>query len=242
MYNPFQEVMYKLEEKTGKYKVSYRQKQNGPYNQTWFDNEPAAKKFLADVEKKGGAGSIQTESVNEALGTNYKRTGDKDDKRVEKNLSKHSDLMAKFIKDGMDKDAASKKAYRIVTGLEKNESVNEATSYTVLQLKGKLKDGNTKFELNGKKVDNTTIRQHLSRLSNLKQISVKTRVDDKERDIYNLLENEYINEDFKVGDTIDFHDDLKRMVGGKIVKITGDIVTIDRAGIKFKRKKSEIFS
>lgn len=63
-----------LKEDTGKYQVSYRQKQNGPYNKTFFDNEPAAKKFLADVEKKGGAGSIKTESVDEAFAITNKKT------------------------------------------------------------------------------------------------------------------------------------------------------------------------
>ena len=54
-----------------------------------------------------------------ALGTNYKRINDRDDKRAQKNLAWHFKLMQQFISEGMDKDEASKKAYRIVTGQEK---------------------------------------------------------------------------------------------------------------------------
>lgn len=53
-----------------------------------------------------------------ALGTNYKRIGDRDDQRVEKNLNKHSEIMQQLMDDGMDKTAASKKAFRIVCGYE----------------------------------------------------------------------------------------------------------------------------
>jgi hypothetical protein len=50
-----------------------------------------------------------------ALGTNYKRIMDNEDKRRVRNLDNHFDLMQGFIAEGMGKDEASKKAFRIVT-------------------------------------------------------------------------------------------------------------------------------
>nr|BDD45963.1 hypothetical protein 9 [bacterium] len=47
-----------------------------------------------------------------ALGTNYKRINDRDDKRIANNLQKHFELMQKYIEQGMDEAAASKKAYK----------------------------------------------------------------------------------------------------------------------------------
>jgi hypothetical protein len=52
--------------------------------------------------------------------------------------------------------------------------------------------------------------------------------------------------ELKAGDTVNFHNDLKKMVSGEIVKIskisTGEkIVIIDKNGIKFKRKLSEVY-
>lgn len=53
-----------------------------------------------------------------ALGTNYKRQGDKFDKRVVKNLDEHHVIMERLIDEGWSREAASKKAYRIVCGYE----------------------------------------------------------------------------------------------------------------------------
>jgi len=57
-----------------------------------------------------------------------------------------------------------------------------------------------------------------------------------------LSETNETNQSHKVGDIIDFHDDLKRMVSGRIVKITGTTATIERNGSKFKRQLSQVFS
>ena len=51
-----------------------------------------------------------------ALGTNYKRSGDRDDKRVEKNLENHFQLMSEFERQGIDRDSASAIALMIVSG------------------------------------------------------------------------------------------------------------------------------
>ncbi len=56
-----------------------------------------------------------------ALGTDYKRQGDRDDQRIEKNLARHFKLMEKYIKEGLSKEAASKKAFKDITGFESRE-------------------------------------------------------------------------------------------------------------------------
>lgn len=42
-----------------------------------------------------------------------------EDRRIRKNLARHLALMGRFIGEGMTKEDASRKAFRIVTGLEK---------------------------------------------------------------------------------------------------------------------------
>jgi len=51
-----------------------------------------------------------------ALGTNYKRTGDREDKRRENNLKKHFELMEKYIKEGLTGEEASNKAFKDIAG------------------------------------------------------------------------------------------------------------------------------
>lgn len=46
---------------------------------------------------------------------------------------------------------------------------------------------------------------------------------------------------FKVGDKVNFHNDLGKMMFGEIIKINKDIITIEKNGIKFKRKISEVY-
>ena len=53
-----------------------------------------------------------------ALGTNYKKTGDRDDKRIEKNLENHFQLMSEFEFEGIDRETASKIALEIISNFK----------------------------------------------------------------------------------------------------------------------------
>ena len=57
----------------------------------------------------------------ESLGNSRQSTkeGDKNLKR----MKHHAELMAKYMKDGMSKEDASKKAYRVIIGAERDESL-----------------------------------------------------------------------------------------------------------------------
>jgi len=46
------------------------------------------------------------------------RPGKRELKNIENRLDRHWKLMQEFIADGMDKDSASEKAFRIVSGKE----------------------------------------------------------------------------------------------------------------------------
>lgn len=52
--------------------------------------------------------------------------------------------------------------------------------------------------------------------------------------------------ELKVGDTANFHNDLKKMVSGEIIKISNGsngkkIFILDRYGIKFRRTADEVY-
>jgi len=53
-----------------------------------------------------------------ALGTNYKKSGDRDDQRIKRNLARLHNLTQRYIKEGMADKAASKKAFKDITGYE----------------------------------------------------------------------------------------------------------------------------
>jgi len=55
-----------------------------------------------------------------ALG-NFRGAGKAENKRIENRLDEHFHLMNRFVCQGMERDEASKKAYRIVTGQEARE-------------------------------------------------------------------------------------------------------------------------
>jgi len=52
-----------------------------------------------------------------ALG-NFRGAGKAENKRIEDRLAQHFHLMSRFVCQGMERDEASKKAYKIVAGQE----------------------------------------------------------------------------------------------------------------------------
>jgi len=51
-----------------------------------------------------------------ALGTNYKRQNDRDDKSIKHNLNRHEKLTKEFIAKGLSPEEASRRAFNIICG------------------------------------------------------------------------------------------------------------------------------